>query len=466
MIMNCAVPNPCKHFCGRDNELVELHSLLDTHSKIFITGLAGIGKSEFAKAYAKTYKKQYTNTLYFSYPGSLQTLIEDIILVGDLTTDNGTARFKKHNRFLRSLKPDTLIIIDNFNTTAANEPQLDVLMKYGCKIIFTTRSRFEIGFTYELGEITDLKSLVDLSAYFYSAAQENRPTVESIIETVHRHTQSVELSARLLQTGILEPAEVLEKLRESTAAPDAPDKISVIKYGHSKKATYRDHIRTLFSPFALTDDVRAVLRYAAFIPAGGMRSRLFARLPGLETTDTVNNLIELGLLQNPGMDIITLHPLVQEIIIADFAPDTENCRPLLDNIHRICLHHGIDIPYYEVLFGMVESIADSIILCDKADYLLFIEDVFSYAKKYCSSAIMKKLVSVMSDMLSDDNIGAQNDRALLLNNKASCIGLLDGNYAKAIELGKRAIKLCNVDENLLLAANLNMNLGYLYQYSG
>ena len=72
----------------------------------------------------------------------------------------------------------------------------------------------------------------------------------------------------------------------------------------------------------------------------------------------------------------------------------------------------------------------------------------------------------MSDMLSDDNIGTQNDRALLLNNKASCIGLLDGNYAKAIELGKRAIKLCNVDENLLLAANLNMNLGYLYQYSG
>ena len=168
LIMSGSVPNPCKHFCGRENEIAELHTLLETHSKIFITGLAGIGKSEFAKAYAKKYKSQYTNILYFTYPGSLQALIEDIDFADDLPTDDNTTRFKKHNRFLRSLKPDTLLIIDNFNTTAANEPQLDLLMKYNCKILFTTRSRFEVGYTYELNEISDLESLVSLTAYFYT----------------------------------------------------------------------------------------------------------------------------------------------------------------------------------------------------------------------------------------------------------------------------------------------------------
>ncbi len=66
LIMSGAVPSPCKHFCGIDANLEELHSLLEKHSKIFITGLAGMGKSEFAKAYAKTYKSSYTNILYFT----------------------------------------------------------------------------------------------------------------------------------------------------------------------------------------------------------------------------------------------------------------------------------------------------------------------------------------------------------------------------------------------------------------
>ena len=462
IIMSGAVPAPCKHFCGRDNEISELHTLLENHSKIFITGLAGIGKSEFAKAYAKKHKSQYTNILYFTYPGSLQALIEDIDFADDLPSDDNTTRFKKHNRFLRSLKPDTLLIIDNFNTTAANEPQLDVLMKYNCNVLFTTRSKFELGYTYELNEITDLESLISLTAFFYTDTQNQQSTVESIIETVRRHTLSVEMSARLLQTGILEPSKVLVKLQESAAAPESCDKISITKDGHTKKATYHNHIKTLFSLFALTEEMQTVLRYATFIPASGIRARLFAKLIGLENMDTINDLTELGFIQNPEMDKITLHPLVQETIVADLHPDTENCRPLLDNIHRISLQHGVDIPYYTTLFGIVENIADKIVICDKSDYLLFIEDCFAYMEKYRYASGMKKLVSVMTDLLSDD-LGTQNDRSLLLNNQASCEGLINGNYKRAIELEKRAINMCEPTENLQLAANLHMNLGHLYQ---
>ncbi len=466
LIMSGSVPNPCKHFCGRESEIDELHTLLEKHSKIFITGLAGIGKSEFAKTYAKAHKNDYTNILYFAYPDSLQTLIEDMDFADDLSTDDNTTRFKKHNRFLRSLKPDTLLIIDNFNTTAANEPQLDLLMKYGCKIILTTRSKFEVGYTYELNEIADLENLVSLAAYFYTDTQNQRSTVERIIETVHRHTLLVELSARLLQTGILEPSDVLSKLSESTAAPETSDKISITKDGHTKKATYHNHIKTLFSLFAMSDEMQTVMRYATFIPADGIRARLFAKLINLESMDTINDLTELGFIQNPEMDKIALYPLVQEIIISDLVPDTENCRPLLDNIHRTCLQHGKDIPYYSALFAITENIADKITVCNKNDYLLFVEDAFAYMEKYRYTSGMRKLTSVMSNLLSDETVGTQNDRALLLNNQASCEGLLNGNYRKAIDLEKRAINMCDPAENPMLAANLHMNLGYLYQADG
>ena len=63
-IMDSEVPKPCRHFIGRDKELEELYTMLEENRHVFLCGIAGIGKSELAKAYAKHYKKHYTNILY------------------------------------------------------------------------------------------------------------------------------------------------------------------------------------------------------------------------------------------------------------------------------------------------------------------------------------------------------------------------------------------------------------------
>lgn len=465
MMFDGAVPKPCKHFCGREKELDELHTTLENHNKVFVNGIAGIGKSEFVKAYAAAYKKDYTNILYFTYSDSLQEMIVDMDFADDLPSDDSKMRFKKHNRFLRSLKDDTLIIIDNFNTTAAKEPVLDVVMKYNCRVIFTTRSRFEIGHTFELKEITDTETLLSLSGKFYSDTETERETVTNIIETIHHHTLSVELSARLLQKGMLEPNEVLKKLSECTVNPETNDKISVTKDGISSKATYYNHIQTLFSLYLLDDEMQSVMRCMTFAPIDGIRAKLFARWLGLSDMNAVNDLIELGFIQNNTADKISLHPMVQEIAVADLKPSVTNSREFMDNLHFICLRHGEDVPYYETLFRTIENITDNIINDSAVDYLLFIEDAFAYMEKYRFASGMRKLVDVMSALLADETVGTANDRALLLNNRASCEGLLNMNYPKAITLAKKAISVCAPEDNLVLAANLHMNLGYLYQYS-
>ena len=135
-IFGAEVPTPCRYFCGRDTELDELHTALQEHSKVFIKGFAGIGKSEFAKAYAKEFKKEYRNILYFNYHGSLKEMITDMDFAGDNLSDDEHTRFTKHIRFLKSLRSDSLIIIDNFNN--ANDSFLSTLINYGCKMIFTT----------------------------------------------------------------------------------------------------------------------------------------------------------------------------------------------------------------------------------------------------------------------------------------------------------------------------------------
>lgn len=50
---------PCKHFCGRSKELDELHAVVSDNSTVIITGVAGIGKSELVRAYAKEHRKEH-----------------------------------------------------------------------------------------------------------------------------------------------------------------------------------------------------------------------------------------------------------------------------------------------------------------------------------------------------------------------------------------------------------------------
>ena len=141
-IFDDEIPKPCRYFSGRKEELSALHERLLNESKVFVTGMAGIGKSEFVKAYAKNYASEYTNILYMVYRGNLKQLITDLDFADDEPFEDPDRKFMRHDRFLRRLEGDTLIIIDNFDKTAEEDPFLFEIMKYRCRIIFTTRNRF------------------------------------------------------------------------------------------------------------------------------------------------------------------------------------------------------------------------------------------------------------------------------------------------------------------------------------
>ncbi len=105
-IVDSEVPKPFRHFLERESELEKSHAILEENSKVFLYGIARIRKSELAKAYAKTYRKEYTNILYLMYSGDLRQDIIDLDFTDDLPEDTEEERFRKHNRFLHALKAD------------------------------------------------------------------------------------------------------------------------------------------------------------------------------------------------------------------------------------------------------------------------------------------------------------------------------------------------------------------------
>lgn len=463
-IMDSEVPKPCRHFVGREEELGELHTMLEENSKIFLYGIAGIGKSEMAKAYAKQYKKYYTNILYVEYTGDLHQSVTDMDFTDDLPEDSEEERFRKHNRFLRSLKDDTLLIIDNFNVTATQDSFLSVVLKYRCRILFTTRSKFDGHCILQLKEIRESSRLFQLASAFYSEAEEHRTLVEEIIETVHRHTFAVELASKLLENGILPPEQLLEKLREEKASLENEDKINAIKDGQNSKATYYNHIHTLFSLYSISQEQQDIMRDLCFLPPAGISARIFADWLGLTTLNVINDLTETGFVQANTRHTISLHPMIQEIALSETIPSVTSCHTLLDSLQKICLMHGTEVNYYKKMFWTVENIIHLIEKDDISKYLLFLEDVFPYMEKYHYQQGMREILRELKQLLKGNHYGTTSDRALLLDYQAT----METKPEKAIKLEKEA--LAQIKEitkgNAHLVSNLHANLGGLYRMNG
>ena len=444
----------------KKQELVSLYKPSDSRL-LFLAKVLSFGME-------RQFIKRDTRNQKLIAGGVLSPIVLDYIMDMDFIDDppeiSEQERFQRHNRFLRSLKSDTLLIINNFNVTSTQDSCLSVVLKYRCRVLFTTRSQLSEYCSFQLKELKDIPTLFQLTSVFYSEAEENRAIVEKIIETVHYHTFAVELAAKLLENGILTPEQLLIKLQEEKASLHNEDKIKVMKDGQSKKATYYNHIHTLFSLYSLSRKQQDIMCNMCFMPSSGISARIFSKWLELPTLNDVNDLIETGFVQSSLRHTISLHPMIQEIAVSETAPSVTSCHTLLDSLQKICLMHGIEVSYYKKLFQTVENIMLFIEKDDIPQYLLFLEDVFPYMEKYHYQKGMKKIIQELQHFIKANTYGTASDRALLLDYQAT----LEPKTEKAIKLEKEALAQIKetTKENAHLVSNLHSNLGGLYRING
>ena len=458
LVYDAGVPRPCRWFCGREQELETLHELLQQHDKVFLHGIPGIGKSELAKAYASRYAKEYTNILFIPCRGSLLQALASLDFADDRPEDEEEQRFKRHNRFLRSLKQDTLIILDNLNTTFSEEPLLDVVCKYRCTVLFTSRNRFEHQTSMELQEL-EQPALIKLFRYFYSGTDRYAELVKKLIQAVHAHTFAVELVARLLNCGLMRPKGLLEKLQKQRAAMDAEDEIPTERDGIHQKATYHDHIHMLFELFRLSGKRKVVLRDMVLMPEDGISSRLFAGWTVLKNLNPVNQLIEMGILTPTPCRGIALHPMIREVALDELPPSICENRVLIDHLREICREKREEYRHCKTLFQAVENIIADAGKDDLEGYLALLEDAFPYMLRKQAQekdAVLREL----QVLLADENIGTKTNRARLRFYQAG--GVKDP--LQRIKLDQEALELLGKIGvgSAPLAAEIHSDMGYQY----
>lgn len=458
-----APPKPCPHFCGREEELKTLSELLQSESKVFLSGIAGIGKSEVVKAYADEHAADYTNILYMTYTGNLRDDIIRLDFVDDFPGEDSKDRFTRHEQFLRSLKEDSLLIIDNFDTTPGKEKLFASIMRYRCRILFTTRSRFDGQPVVELKEIMDKNVLLSLFEKFFEDTPEYKKTIQAIIDLVHSHTFTVELAARLLQIGILSPEELLKKLTEENVRLQSTDNIRMNKDGEPRQDTYYGHIHTLFSLYQLGTEETDVMRYMTFVPLTGIHAPTFAHLIGHEDMNVINGLVETGFVQGRPHRIIALHPIINEIAVADTEPDTENCRPFLDHLYEMFHHREEEFEQFPQLIKMLDGILKVIKATDKRFFLSFIESAFLYTRDYRWFDGMRRIIMRIEKLIKDKTVSNDMDKAILTTFKAY-MELMDGNNINSLnivrKLSRQLEKLSNMEP--LILGSIYSEIAWLY----
>ena len=113
------------------------------------------------------------------------------------------------------------------------------------------------------------------------------------------------------------------------------------------KATYYNHILTLFSLYSISQEQQDIMRDLCFLPPAGISARIFADWLGQTTLNDINDLIETGFIQANTRHTTSLHPMIQEIALSETRPSVTTCHTLLDSLQKICLMHGTEVNYYK-----------------------------------------------------------------------------------------------------------------------
>lgn len=295
---------------------------------------------------------------------------------------------------------------------------------------------------------------------YYSYADKNQAVINELIETVHHHTLSVEVIAKLLEKGLHTPEEILEHLRQNSADPESTDKIKISKDGINANETYYNHIRSLFSLYLLDDDYQSIMRNMIFFDE--VRIRYFAKMLELNDTNGINELCELGFIENIHADIITLHPMIRDIILLDLKPTLDNCNTFVNNLKSKLQIIGIELPDSATIISAVRNVMKYIGSTESNSYLSFLEAAYIFLDNYHEYNLMEHIVFETKKLLSNKTLGTVNDRALLLNNKAMLPMNRNEKLAKSISMMNKALSVCDEKLNPVLFANINLNLGLLY----
>jgi len=472
-LLSNRLPSVADGFVGRKQEEKICSKKLADQGILFVGGVAGIGKSEFAKYFADKNRKKYTNIIYIHYSGNLKQDITDMIFSSDKSDMTSEELFNTHYRILQRLYEDSLIILDNFNVLPKEEPFFKEFRANRFHLLITTRCQLNIAEERKEEILTlDLeKELIPLFISNCPSEKNDKDNVKEIINTVHSHTLTVILASLTLAESGITAEDMLYELRSNGLnAPDA-ESVDIYKDGDYTEGLMIEHLKTLLNLSKLSEEETLIMRCMALMPSSGVHKQHFKDWMELKNLEPVIRLAKHGLIQDDSDNrMYSLHPLIRDVVIDTLESSISNSRILFDNLHKLSLVHGMEYYRPTAAINCQLSVMENIIIDDIPAYLMYLQDLFPHLDKYRYTEELSKLVDRIENIMMDGKIDTPCDRALLFDYKAHLF-IEKKDFDNAIKRQSKAISIMEklksgdaTKREMNLLSNLYCNISSTYLY--
>lgn len=351
-------PPPSTFFLGRDEELQKIKSTLSNYGICYIWGISGIGKSDVACKYVKLEKSNYKETIYIRFHQSIETSIAMLAQPASSESYTVEERFQMNSKLISSYGKDTLVILDNFDICAEDDPHFPWLIGCDFDLIITSRTKpIDIPNVH----LTALSPSHAIELFNYHCDRDlssiTDEQIEIICDKLMYHTLVTILVAKAITHTELMPDEVISALEKSLASLPTETRLSLSKDATVKTELYSNFIAELFNFAHLNRPEKMLLCMIAVMPLDGVTNAQFLSYTGEKTLDVINKYVRLGYIERSRSKNISMHPLIADTCISSLTDVTKHA------IKEVLSNFLFDV-YAQKDFPSVEEQLIAVSICE------------------------------------------------------------------------------------------------------
>lgn len=435
---------------GREQDLQKVYELLQISNRVvLVNGIGGIGKTTLAKYFIAHWRQQYNYVAWISVSTDIkEAFVGEVELLDSLHLREEIKQLSRNEQWIdtafsliinRMRQLDSqenqrknLLIIDNVGEGIEHTKILDqIALRPNWKVLVTSREKL-IGFEeYELGFLSmeDAKELF----YLHYQSEQDDGIVEEIIEIVGRHTLTIELLSKTINTNPLLNLKQLKKLLHERGI--SIKKEIDIKLSYSRIQGYTTITNCLKVAFDISglggdNNLLLLMRKFSVLPSHPISLETLMKIFQVDEESThifinnLNKLVSKGWVTKSGTDY-RMHIIIADIIRRKLEPKIQNCENLID-----FFINGIDKEVNANPHRFFESIK----------YIIYIEYLLRHIPSECIKTA--RLLNQLSELLR-----------------------INGEYNKALKYQLNSIRLKESilsDTDIELAVSYN-NIGIIYR---
>lgn len=413
------LPIASECFYGRDEEIEKIHQNFQKGEKvIFLQGIGGIGKTEIAKVYAAKYQKEYEVVVFAHCISDLRSLVsndEEISIahvkrkvLEDDTLEDEDDYFERKIKILKQITSDkVLIIVDNFNNR--QDINLREFLSGEYKVIFTTRAnwehtRYPVIRIEEIKDIDAIKKII--YAYYNQQDSKEDAAIIEMIQLVYKHTLVVEWLAKQMADGSITPTQMLERLKSNGLLLDGTTftKNEIMDTEFTNQHILYQQLCNVFDVSVLAEEEKEVLMYMTLVPYTGISKEQLVKRGKRGCHSALLKLMRNSWIKQTDVDLISLHPVIADIVFRVLKPDWHKCKTFIESIQTDLKNPNTSNKTISELMPIVEAIIDKLGLgtTESVDFLLASAQVFEakYKNLDMAEGVAEKALKVAREIVS------------------------------------------------------------------